>query len=49
MSTNVSLLRLAGEKGRENMITARTSSTDRNRKEFYWQKLEIVLSHSTNT
>ena len=48
MSTNVSLLRLAGEKG-ENTITARTSSTDRNRKEFYWQKLEIVLSHSTNT
>jgi hypothetical protein len=34
---------------REAMITASTGSVDSNRKEFYWQKLEIVLSHSTNT
>lgn len=36
-------------RGRENMTSASTGSTDRDGKEFSWQKLEIVLSHSTNT
>lgn len=36
-------------RGRENITPASTGSTDRDGKEFSWQKLEIVLSHSTNT